>query len=110
MPFFSLFFVVALVCKLTFFKMHSTERRPVIGLENILFESVCMHACVCACMRAYFTPGVLQAEAVKGLKWPVHFEILMPFWFLFCVSVLHVASTPVHTITHVYKCSVTNHT
>ena len=42
-------------------KMHSTGSRFVIGLSNILFVGVCV------CVH-FFSPEILQAGAVKGLR------------------------------------------
>ena len=51
-------FIFALARERSFIKTHSTERRRVIGQENI----------VCRCIHAAFSPEISQAGAVKGLK------------------------------------------
>lgn len=52
-------FIFALARERSFIKTHSTERRRVIGQENI----------VCRCIHAAFSPEISQAGAVKGLKY-----------------------------------------
>ena len=56
-------------------KMHSIECRFVIEQSNILFAGVYVYVCTfqpgkctaCRCVRASFSPEILQAGAVKGL-------------------------------------------
>ena len=45
-------------------KFHQFVTEP----ENIQFAGVCVCVCVCVCTWALFSPQMLQAGVVKGLK------------------------------------------
>ena len=59
----------ALACERTFIKRYSIESRCITGPENIL----------CRRARASFSPEILQAAAVKGLK-PRRCQTLVRMW------------------------------